>query len=421
MITRTLQRRASIETAPDLGLRATLSQATQTQATSGERGHEHLRVELITTFADLHGLSAAWESLYLRSGTTNPFTNPAWLQTWASYYVDERDLFVLAVFRGDRLVGVGPFHWVRLGPFGRGSLRALHLLGNGRSSQFTEIPGLLAETDEHRSVLRTVVAFLQAEAPSWSWTKLGIDAQQGWFEPQWLSKTTRAQSPFVVHHATRACVILDLPDSWEAFLAERKRNVRESIRRSFNRLDKRVGKWSVELPTSRSQVITTLEQILELHEARSQMSGKPKHPTMFERPDTFDFYRDAIVQMVLQGQAEVSALNFDGEVVAGLVALRANSRVFTSVTGARPSAWDFGPGTILIAELARREIDRGTSGINLSCGPNQSKLRWSERLEFNHDFIIVGPTRRARATYGLFAQASTLANANRMKGWNTYE
>ena len=378
-----------------------------------------LHVSVVTSLAEAQELVPSWASLHARSESTNSFTHPSWQMAWAEHFLHDGDPFIITVRRANVLIGVAPFYWVGLGSRRRIAVRSLHLLGNGHCSQFTEIPGVLADKDEHRTVFSAVITFLQNEAPPWDWAKLTIDSQQGWFEPQWLVKTTKAHSSFSVHHATRACVIVDLAPTWEEFLAARKRNVRESIRRSYNRLEKRVGEWSVDVATGEQEVTAALDRIIELNGARAEMEGKPNHPTMFDRGGAKAFYRDAVLAMTRSGQGEVSVLRCKGETVAGLVTVRAGGQVFTSSTGADPAAWDLGPGTILISELARREIVRGTASINLSCGPNQSKLRWSERLEFNHDFVIVGPTRGSRVRFGLFSQASNFTTVRRTKQWDT--
>jgi CelD/BcsL family acetyltransferase involved in cellulose biosynthesis len=378
-----------------------------------------LTVAVVTSLAGARALTAEWAALHGRSGTHNPFIHPSWALTWAEHFVGEDELFIITTRRGGILVGVAPFYWVRLGSRRRSVFRALHLLGNGRCAQFTEIPGVLADQSEHRIVFRETIAFLQREAPSWDWAKLTIDAQQGWFEPQWVTKGLDERSAFNVQHGTRANVVLDLPASWGEFLAARKKNVRESIRRSINRLDKRVGEWSVDLETGAADISKALAKIIDLHRARSEMNGKPNHPTMFGQRSAEPFYREAVTAMISSGHSEISVLRCKGEIVAGLVILRSNTQVYTSVTGADPKAWQLGPGTIMITELARREINRGTSSVNLSAGPNQSKLRWSERLEFNHDFVIVGAGTMARARFGAYSQTSNLAALYRAARWDT--
>lgn len=374
-------------------------------------------VDTVTSFAGAQDLVPAWSALHDRSATANPFTHPSWALAWARHFVAQDELFVLCVRRGGELIGVAPFFW-QPGRAGRAVFRSLRLLGNGPCAQFTEIPGVLTDAEEHRTVLRAVVSSLQHDAPRWDWVKLTLGPGQGWFEPQWLVRGTDRFQPFYLPHATRACVVLDLPGSWEQFLAERKKNVRESIRRSVNRLTKRIGEWSVDPVDGREELAVALDHIVSLHEARSRLTAKPNHPTMFGQPAASSFYRDAVTAMVAGGQAEVSVLRCKGEIAAGLVALRSGPQVYVSVTGADPEYWEFGPGTILIAEQARRAIGWGARAVNLSAGPNQSKLRWSERLEFNHDFVVVGAGAASRVRIAAYSPLSALAALRRAAQWD---
>jgi CelD/BcsL family acetyltransferase involved in cellulose biosynthesis len=378
-------------------------------------------VAAITSMLGARELSPEWATLHGRSGTTNPYTHPSWMLTWAEHFVGDGNLLLITVRRGGVLVGVAPFYWVRLPRPWRGAFRALHLLGNGRAAQFTEIPGILASQPEYRAVFKATVAFLQGEVPAWDWVKLTIDAQQGWFEPQWLTKNTKAHSSFSVFGTTRACVVVDLPDSWEQFLAARKKKVRANIHRGYRSLDQRDPDWSVDVVSCGSELTGALDRIIEMHATRSERTDKRRHPTMFGHDSARAFYREGIVAMATCGQAEVSVLRCQGEIVAGLVSMRANSQVHTNATGANPSVWPIGPGRIMIAELARREIALGTAGLNLGAGPNESKLGWSERLEFNHDFEIIGPTAANRARFRVYSQISNLAATTRAARYDTYE
>jgi CelD/BcsL family acetyltransferase involved in cellulose biosynthesis len=377
------------------------------------RGGADLTVDVADSLDAGEKLRDEWATLHVSSGSRNPFAHPAWMLTWAHHFCRDDQVEIMAVRRRGRLIGVAPFAWVALGP----GVRALHPMGNQGHASFTEIPAVLAGREDGRHVLREVVRHLQHDQPGWHWVRLSLDHDQGWFEAQWIDKGASRASPFVVPYRARAFVLMDLPQSWDDFVAARKRNVRESIRRSYNRLGSRVGTWSVDQPVGPA-LRAAVDDVVSLQGARSAMSGKPHHPALFGSDRSVSFYREAVVEMAAAGLAEVSLLRLDDRISAGMVILRAGDGVFTSVSGAEPQAWDLGPGTILLSELARREIGRRTKMVNLSTGPNQAKLRWSERLEFGHDFVVVGPGLGSRARFAFYAQLSLLADISRARQWD---
>ncbi|MEO5744914.1 MAG: hypothetical protein ABIQ53_10045, partial [Terracoccus sp.] len=251
----------------------------------------------VTSFSGVRAIAAEWAELHATSATTNPYTHPSWMLTWAEHFVAEDDLCILTARRDGRLLGVAPLYWAHLGRRRRMAFRALHLLGNGRCAQFTEIPGVLAGRDEYRAVFKETVAYLQHEAPAWDWVKLTVDTQQGWFEPSWLAKTTKARSSFDVHQDTRACVLIDLPESWEQFLAARKGKTRQAIRRDFSRLDQRIGDWSIDVVPAGADRTGALDRTIDLSRARSGRTDKLRHPTVFGQESAAPFYRDAVGAM----------------------------------------------------------------------------------------------------------------------------
>jgi CelD/BcsL family acetyltransferase involved in cellulose biosynthesis len=210
---------------------------------------------------------------------------------------------------------------------------------------------------------------------------------------------------------------MPLPSTWEEFLAQRKRNVRESIRRSYNRTTKGVSSWSVDVASEAEETREFFDQTVRLNRIRSGVPDKPRHPSIFESESARIFTREAFCTMAAAGLGEASVLRFNEQIVAGLVVLRANGTIYLFVSGADPAVWEFGAGTLLIAEAARRGIKRGDVVINLSTGPNRAKLRWSEDLLTFQDFSLVGPTRRSRLKFATYWQASAALQLRKQRTW----
>ena len=84
--------------------------------------------------------------------------------------------------------------------------------------------------------------------------------------------------------------------------------------------------------------------------------------------------------------------------------MHANKSLFLSFSGADPEAWHLGASTFLIVEAIRRSIEQGDNVMNLSKYPDQAKLRWSEQLSFQHEFVAVAPSRKSRRVFSAFWQ-----------------
>lgn len=357
-------------------------------------------VEVRRTDSDLAAFEQEWLTLHLASGTRNPFAHPAWLTTWFRHFVpDEHKRCVVALRREGELVAVAPFYRRTIG---RG--RTLQLAGSPIAQDpLTEISEVLCLPQQQRQVLRTLVGYLADEhLGSLDWIGLTLPPEHGWFDDDWVPDAWRRRGAFVVHKGLRPFVVLPLPDSWEGLRL--KRNVKEAIRRSKNRHAGLAGTLEIQFVDGPG-VRHAAELVRDLHRLRAQMPGGVPHRDFFGAAAVSRFALDACERLGEAGGASVVLCQIDGQPVAGRVVLRAGGGVFLSYSGLDPAHWRLGSPTMLMAAVIRRGIADGDRLLNLSLSPDPSKLRWSERIDFHNEFLIVAPSRRSRALFSLFWQA----------------
>jgi CelD/BcsL family acetyltransferase involved in cellulose biosynthesis len=361
-----------------------------------------LHVTPITTFEGLERLRPAWIALYESTRAANPFAHPDWLLSWARQYVGERGLYVLAVQSAGELVGVAPFSRRTRSLLGR-RVTSIRPLGGGRHSQLIEMPQVLAARRDTRPVLRTVVAHLGHEADEWDWAEIELGPGQGWFEREWIPTRGAGSGSVALHKGTRAFVVLPLASTWDELRHGLKRNVKESIRRGANRLGREGHEWELREPGSSPQEVDrALAKLVALHRERASLDGTEPHP---------DYFADRREEVLLHSVGRTMngsgcftplTLAVDGEEVAARLVLETPDTVFFSVSGFDPRWWRHNVATTLLALALRRSIDRGRTVANLSHGPDVSKLRWSEQLDFAHSFLLVGERLRSRLAFEAF-------------------
>jgi hypothetical protein len=79
--------------------------------------------------------------------------------------------------------------------------------------------------------------------------------------------------------------------------------------------------------------------------------------------------------------------------------------MFLSFSGADPELWRLCAPTALVEASVRRAISHRMNVVNFSTSPDSAKLRWSERLQFENEFLLVSPSRRSRLVFGAWWQA----------------
>jgi hypothetical protein len=361
----------------------------------------------------LDALTEEWLALHRASGTRNPFSHPAWVTSWLDHFTSAADLYAVAGrTAAGELAVLAPFHRrrSRLGSPYPGT--CLRLAGMGSSEMLTEIPEIvIGPAHPPRKAMRSLMRFLLTDrAADWDWMEFMLSEQLGWFESDWIGADAETRGAGFRHRATLAFVVLDLPGEWDALRGSMKRNVKEAVRRSTNRLAKVEGGWDYVLPDDAAELDEALDDLVRLHRARSGVTDHEAHGNYIRDPADEAFLRSAAHSMFEAGAGNVARIRVGGEPAAARLLMWVNGSVFFSLSGMKPgaAAWDLGLGTQIAVQSIKDAIARGDKRVNLSANPDEGKLRWSERLELHSEFLVTSPRRGARARTRLYLLARAL-------------
>ena len=189
-----------------------------------------------------------------------------------------------------------------------------------------------------------------------------------------------------------------------------KRNLRESLRRARNRLDRSYpGDWSVSRATARADLISALPDLARLHQDRSHLPGRKRHPNFVSQEADWSFLSAAVAGAAERGGASIYRLLAHGEALAALLALHTRHGTYFLLSGMSPEAWEFSPTTLLQGRAIDDAVALGHRWVNLSTGPDSAKLRWSEKLVLSAEFVLIPNRLYSRVAFGAYWQASAAA------------
>jgi CelD/BcsL family acetyltransferase involved in cellulose biosynthesis len=358
----------------------------------------------VTRIASLHEARAVmpeWAELAATAGRRNPFVHPDWLMPWAEHFLRPGEqVWLLMARRRGRLVGVAPFYRCSRVP---GIAHSMQLWGTGRHCHLIELPQLLLDEEQPRAVARAFVAWLCSEIKAWDWAMVPLEDQL-WFEPDWLPKDATVT---VLSNTVRPSVVLPISKDRPPTL---KRNLRESLRRARNRLERTYPRgWSVSCATGRAELLAALPDLAKLHADRSRLPGKKRHPNVLRRDVDRSFLSAAVTAAAEHDGVALYRLLIHNQAVAALLVLRTPDCTYFSVSGMSQDAWRFSPTTLLQGRAIDDAVALGHSWVNLSTGPDTPKLRWSEQLAVNPEFALVPDRPFSRMAFGAYWQASAAA------------
>jgi CelD/BcsL family acetyltransferase involved in cellulose biosynthesis len=178
--------------------------------------------------------------------------------------------------------------------------------------------------------------------------------------------------------------ILQLPASWDEYLAQIPSKLRHEIRRKAKKLEAETGPLTIETATDET-LLPLLDRFVELH----RMSEGPKG--VFMVPGMEIFFRRLGETFCERGVFRLSFIRVEGELAAGTIGFSHEGRyaLYNSVFDRR---WQrLAPGMVLVAEDIRQAIAEGCSLFDFLKGDYAYKYRFGARKRGVKRLIVTRP------------------------------
>ncbi len=332
-----------------------------------------LSVEVATTAEEFSALQGDYEQILTSSGNKLPFALHAWHEVWCQHFLESRLQFQTQrrfyVLRDShqRCVGIVPLILTRrsIGPIKITSLDFV-----GADPGLTEIRGaviLPGFESQAASVIHRELSALRSV--DWvRWSNIG-----GEFGAALAKESDLTWEKPVLDY------ILDLPPTWDLLREKLKRNIRESIRHSYNALKREGITFEFRVAQTRQEVAAGLERFFALHEMRANLQGTVAHRNVFPSEKLRGFFRDICAHLAPLGAVRLFQLVIGGEVVAARAAFVVQDSMYLYFSGFDPKWADYSVMTTTLVEAVKYAIKCQLKTINFSIGDDVSKSRWGVR------------------------------------------
>ena len=328
------------------------------------RGMPPVRVDLINSIEGLDSLRDDWRRLHAKDVHAPIFTSWPWLRAWSEVSPYPWAVLAARETNSGEVVGLFP-----MSP--RGLRSALRL------DQVREIHFMGDEAADYRGFIcdpareaQAVDAFADALIADRAWDRLVLKDS---LDPrvERLLDRLRAIEPSLVVLMRRgnACPLLELPSTWERYLAERLTPPsRKSLKKRL-RLAEEAG-CRMTSTSGNGEMQQHLDALLRLAELRgkSPLQHLQACRVLFE-------------SCMAEGAAEIAVLWVGGEAAAAqgsLIDRRANS-IGHYLAGFDPRFSELSPGRVLDALCVRHAIERGRAAVDFLRGDEPYKRQLGGR------------------------------------------
>jgi CelD/BcsL family acetyltransferase involved in cellulose biosynthesis len=300
---------------------------------------------------ELARLEPEWRDLLPKCSLNKVFVSPTWLREWWGVFGEGRELILLSVRKEGELVGIVPL--MREG-------ESLSLAGDTEVCDYMDI---VAARGEEEAVLTAVLRSLGEEP----WRDLTLWALR---EDSPTLPALKAVAPSfglsvdVVDEDV--CPQLELPASWEEFLATLNKKDRHELRRKLRKLSQG-GEVELESIDEPAAVESALNDFLALYaESRTE-----KADFMTERMERF--FRAIIGALAAEGKVEVMFLKLGGLRVAGVLCFCGGDESLLYNSGYRAGYSYLSVGLLSKALMLRKAIQEGKKRFDFLRGPEPYK------------------------------------------------
>ncbi len=316
---------------------------------------------MITDPDRLREIEGDWRSLAERRG--NAFLTPEWYFAWLRSYGADADPAVIAVRDpAGELQGIMPM--------ARDRASRPRSLRFGGANVADHLHPVAASLEEEGAVAAAAGARLGAEISGWSAIILdNVDVDAGWWRAM-MSAAPLSLAAVSYRQTTLPCI--QLPASWEAYLASRSRNFRSQLGRKLRALE-RDHEVRFRRTQGAPELVSDLETFFRLHDARWEDRGGSTSAS--ER--TRKFHTDFTAAALERGWLRLWLMEVDGDPVAAWYGWRLGPRYSYYLAGFEPSWSDASVGLVLLAHTVREAIDESASEYDLLLGEEAYKQRFA--------------------------------------------
>jgi CelD/BcsL family acetyltransferase involved in cellulose biosynthesis len=297
---------------------------------------------------------ARWEQLLGASATRSVFLTHAWQRIWWEHFGAGKELHLLSVWAGGRVVGIVPL------------VQEGDSIGFAGGSDVSDYLDVIAAPEARAFVWEQTLEHLRGLA--WRQADFRCIPAASPTVEQFAGAAARAGF-LATSSSEEVCPILPLPPTWDAFLSMLSKKDRHELRRKLRRLEG-AGEYRIHAP-DRAQDSVGLEQDLTDFFRLHRLSRKEK--AVFMTPQMEAFFRAVARHFVPLGVQKAYFMELDGVRVAAAICFDQNNNLYLYNSGYDHAYPHLSVGLLLKALCIRDAIETGKTLFDFLRGDERYK------------------------------------------------
>jgi len=281
-------------------------------------------------------LEEEWQRLLPHCSSDNIFLTPQWQKVWWQEFGQGNELLLMSVRSGSELIGIAPL-------MSRGG--TVYFLGD---HEICDCLDFAAVRGEESQIYKAVLDYL---APL-DWRSLDLHSLSSESPTLSLFTALAKSSDYSVKVKEEdVCPVLDLPATWEEYLAQLTKKDRHELRRRLRRLSQK--EFCYYVADDGACLAEDMEDFLSLH----KKSGEAKD--RFMTPRMSRFFRNMASCFMEQGYLRLFFLEVDGVRVATAMCFDYRDEILLYNSGYDPDYASLSVGLLLKVFCIKEAIARG--------------------------------------------------------------
>jgi CelD/BcsL family acetyltransferase involved in cellulose biosynthesis len=342
-------------------------------AQAPENGLDSIRV--ISDRSALGDLAGVWNTVLERCPRRNVFLTWEWISNWVDVYLEDDDLLTIVAYQGGEPQAIAPLCVQKRRLRGGIELKVLRFLGSGEV------------TADHLDMMVT------GDSPGeWSrriWDQLFGPLRRRWDVFEYydapanspvldafrtlVGRDKRCLKSEIVDYSV--CPYVDLPETWEAFLARWGTAPRRyKLTYSMKKLAEQ-GKLETRLCETSEELRGQMESFIALHQKSWNERGEPG---AFSDARFAEFHRRVARDFLKKGFLFLYSFHLDGAHVGSLYGFEYDKTLYFYLMGfERNPVKNVSTGTAIVGYSIEEAIRRGCREFDFLRGAEEYKYRWT--------------------------------------------